>query len=287
MLHAAHAAHNGHKKILNHRWGCCCPGHDVVVLAVALARTLKEETEVWVSFGTRKAFCFLVHEIAQALGPDKAQALPRFHALRGCDVVSCFAWHGKSAWAVWTDLPELTQTLTFLSAAPDHIDEDAMHTIIIRQNKHRKRYGQGMWQRHKLLAKKSNAQLIPPTSAALEQNVRWAVNQGGHVWVRPWFLHQHCHHWPTGVGSRSAACMNLPGQCYPKHPRSTGSLSLANARRAAWKSVSARRPDQSHHCAVATGSALRTELARLRWRFWTLPDSEQWTYWIMQIKLMC
>jgi len=37
-----------------------CPGHDVVVLA----RTLKEESEVWVSFGTRKAFCFLAHEIA-------------------------------------------------------------------------------------------------------------------------------------------------------------------------------------------------------------------------------
>jgi len=34
----------------------------VVVLVVALARTLKEETEVWVSFGTRKAFCFLAHE---------------------------------------------------------------------------------------------------------------------------------------------------------------------------------------------------------------------------------
>jgi len=98
---------------------------------------------VWVSFSTRKAFCFLVHEIAQALGPERAQALPRFHALTGCNMLSCFAGHEKSAWAVWTDLPELTQTLTFLSAAPDHIDEDAMHTIdtfiitALQQNKHR------------------------------------------------------------------------------------------------------------------------------------------------------
>ena len=68
----------------------------VVVLAVALARTLNEETEVWVPFGTRKAFCFLAHEIARALGPEKAQALPRFHALTGCDMVSCFTGHGKS-----------------------------------------------------------------------------------------------------------------------------------------------------------------------------------------------
>jgi len=95
----------------------------VVVLAVALARTPKEETEVWVSFGTRKAFCFLAHEIARALGPEKAQALPRFHALTGCDMVSFFAGHGKrTAWAVWTALPELTQTLILLFTAPDHID---------------------------------------------------------------------------------------------------------------------------------------------------------------------
>ena len=55
---------------------------------------------------------------------------PMFYALTGCDTVSCFAGHGKrTAWAVWTVLPELTQTLTSLSTAPDHINEDAMHTI--------------------------------------------------------------------------------------------------------------------------------------------------------------
>ena len=89
----------------------------------------------------------LAHEIARALGPEKAQALPRFHALTGCDMVSCFAGHGKrTAWAVWTALPELTQTLTFLSTAPDHIDEDAMHTIdrfIILPYKHHNRYSKG------------------------------------------------------------------------------------------------------------------------------------------------
>jgi len=47
MLHATHAAHNGHKKILVRTVDT-----DVVVLAVALARTLNEETEVWMSFGT-------------------------------------------------------------------------------------------------------------------------------------------------------------------------------------------------------------------------------------------
>lgn len=109
-----------------------------------------------------------------------------FHALTGCDTVSCFAGHGKrTAWAVWTPLPELTQTLTLLSTAPNRINEDAMHTI--------ERFITLLYDRtstetdidkarRKLFSKKSNVQLIPPTRAALEQHVRRAVYQGGHVW---------------------------------------------------------------------------------------------------------
>jgi len=95
MLHATHAAHNSHKKIFIRTVDT-----DFVVLAVALAHTLNEETEVWLSFGTGKTFHFLAaHEIARALGPEKAQALPMFHALTGCNTVSCFAGHGKrTAW---------------------------------------------------------------------------------------------------------------------------------------------------------------------------------------------
>ena len=86
---------------------------------------------MWVSFGTDKAFRFLAaHEMARALGPEKAQALPMFHALTGCDTVSCFAGHGKrTAWAVWTALPELTQVLIDLTTAPAQVDEDATQTI--------------------------------------------------------------------------------------------------------------------------------------------------------------
>jgi len=88
MLHAAHA---GHSKITIRTVNT-----DVVVLAVALACTLEEDDEVWVSFGTGKAFRFLAaHEMARAVGPEKAQALPMFHALTRCDMVSCFAGRGK------------------------------------------------------------------------------------------------------------------------------------------------------------------------------------------------
>jgi len=59
-------------------------------------------------------------------------ALRNLRYCRGCDIdmVSFFAGHGeRTAWAVWTALPELTQTLTLLFTAPDHIDEHAMHTV--------------------------------------------------------------------------------------------------------------------------------------------------------------
>ena len=59
MLLAAHGAHNDHKKILINTVDT-----DVVVLAVALSRTLDVEAKVWVSFGTGKAIRFLAaHEI--------------------------------------------------------------------------------------------------------------------------------------------------------------------------------------------------------------------------------
>lgn len=123
ILHVDHTAHNGHNKILIHTVDTD------VAMAVALVCTLEEETEVCVSFGIGKAFWFLVaHEMACAL--RKGQALPMFYALMGCDMVFCFTRHGKrTAWSVWTNLPQLTQKLTDLSTAPDHIDEDAMHTI--------------------------------------------------------------------------------------------------------------------------------------------------------------
>ena len=136
-----------------------------------------------------ETFRFLIaHEIARALGPEKAQELPMFHALTGCDTVSCFAGHGigkRTAWAVWTALPELTQTLVLLSTALDHINEDAMQTIerfIILLYDRTSTSTDIDKARRKLFGKKSNVQLIPSTRAALEQHVRRAVYQGGHVW---------------------------------------------------------------------------------------------------------
>ena len=104
---------------------------DVVVLAVSAAQGLQPEEELWLTFGTGKRFRYLaVNEIAAGLGPGKARALPVFHGLTGCDNVSSFAGHGKkTAWAIWTVLPEITDALLKLSAAPSDIPEDVVHTI--------------------------------------------------------------------------------------------------------------------------------------------------------------
>ena len=51
LLHVAHAARNGHHKIMIQTVDT-----DVVVVAVAVARTLQPEDELWLAFGTGKNF---------------------------------------------------------------------------------------------------------------------------------------------------------------------------------------------------------------------------------------
>ena len=77
------------------------------------------------AFGTGRCFRYLAaHEI------EKAHALPMFYAFTGCDTVSSFARHSKkTAWAVWTVLPDLTEALIQLSFAPSGIPNDAMCII--------------------------------------------------------------------------------------------------------------------------------------------------------------
>jgi len=126
-----------------------------------------------------------------------------------------------------------------------------------------------------------------PTSASLEQNVRWAVYQGGHFWIRPWFLHQHCHHWPTGVGSRPASCMNLSGQRYPKRPRSTGSFSR-KWKEGCVKKCKCKKARPSTPLCACNEECSQNWTRTLKMKI--LNSSRQWTvnlsaYWIMQLKL--
>ena len=126
LLHVAHAARNGHHKIMIQTVDT-----DVVVLPVAVAQTLQLEDELRLAFRTGKNFRYLAaHEITAGLGPEKACTLPVFYALTGCDTVSSFVGHRKkTVWAVWAVFPELTYALLKLSSAPNDIPQEVMATI--------------------------------------------------------------------------------------------------------------------------------------------------------------
>ena len=182
LLHANHAALRGNLKILIRTVDT-----DVVLLAVSATATLCPEYELWIAFGTRKHFRYLAaHKMAIALRMKKAKALPMFHALTGCDTVSSFVGHGKkTAWSTWNVQPQLTDAMLKLSCVPSDIQENIMHTI--------ERFVILLYDRtstctdidkawRKMFAKKTNVKQIPPTKAALEQHVKRATYQGGHVW---------------------------------------------------------------------------------------------------------
>ncbi len=182
MLHVAYAAHHNHHKIIVRTVDT-----DVVVLDVHIAQNLSPEDELWLKFGTGKNLRYLAaHTIASILGPEKTQALPMFHTLTGCDNVSSFVGHRKKpAWNIWKVYPELTDALLQLSCSPSEIPEDVLHSIerfVILIYDRTNMCTDIKEARRKLFARKSNVKQIPPTKAALEQHVKRAVYQRGHVW---------------------------------------------------------------------------------------------------------
>ena len=129
--------------------------------------------ELWLAFGTRKHFRYLAcHEMAIALRTRKAQALPMFHALTGCDTVSSFVGHGKkTAWSTWNVQPQLTDAMLNLSCAPSNVQDDVMHTIeqyVILLYDRTSTCTDIDKARRKMFARRPNVKQIPPTKAALE-----------------------------------------------------------------------------------------------------------------------
>ena len=126
LLHVAHAAGEGHSKVLIRTVDT-----DVVMIAVRIFQLLDTLQQLWIAFGTGKSFRYLtIHEIAAAIGPQKALALPMFHALTSCDTVSAFTGHGKkTAWVTWNSFPELTEALLTLSFTPPSIPEETMRVV--------------------------------------------------------------------------------------------------------------------------------------------------------------
>ena len=111
LLHAADAVSQGFRKIVLRTVDT-----DVVVLSVAASGKF-QPAELWLAFGVGGKFRYLpTHEISQSIGHDMSQALPFFHALTGCDTVSCFAGRGKkTGWTTWNLFKDVTIVFQSLS----------------------------------------------------------------------------------------------------------------------------------------------------------------------------
>ena len=184
LLHLAHAAEQGHT--------CAyvrTVDSDVVVLAIRFFDTLGL-SKLWVGFGSGKKYRDIpVHTIGSSLGRSKSLALPLFHSLTGCDTNSQFLGCGKkTAWAAWTSIPELTDTLVELTRDPNLFTLESVHMqrierfVVLMYSK-----GCGSADvntaRHRLFTNGSRSlESIPPTQAALFQHVKRALLQASFYW---------------------------------------------------------------------------------------------------------
>ena len=182
MVHANDASRCGHRRIKIRS-----NDTDVVVLAIAIVNTLAID-EMWITHGSGKNVQNIpVHAVAASLGPAKSAAMSMFHALTGCDTVSYFRGRGKkTAWDVWGVYPELTPVLSILKASPEDITEESMAVLerfVVLLYDRTSSVTKVNEARQQLFSKRSRElDSIPPTRAALDQHVKRAVLQGGHVW---------------------------------------------------------------------------------------------------------
>ena len=90
----------------------------------------------------------------------------------------------KTAWSTWKSLPDLTDALLMLANGPNEIP--MMQGNIIEQTSACTKVDHA---RRKPFPRKTNSvQQIPPTRAALEEHVKRAVFQGGHIWGKTLLL---------------------------------------------------------------------------------------------------
>ncbi|KAG7174158.1 hypothetical protein Hamer_G003045 [Homarus americanus] len=183
MVHAADALECGHRRIL-----ILTVDTDVVILAVALANERSEVLdEIWFTFGTGKNRRYIAaHQIAKALGPEKSRALPVFHAITGSDTVSAFTGHSKkAAWATLNAFPEVTTAFLSLASTPRELPDDVLSTLkkflVLLYNPTSTCCDVNVL-RKKLFSRKSRSLVhLPPKRADLEQHIKRAAYQAGHI----------------------------------------------------------------------------------------------------------
>ena len=146
---------------------------------------IAKKTKIWVAYGTGANFKYIpAHQLSQSPGPRMATALPGFHALTGCDTVSCFAGRGKkTALTTWRSYPDVTEAFMELSRSSPVINDRCMALL--------ERYVVLLYDRtsssinvheasKQLFAKKGRSfKAIPPSREALLQHAKRAAYQCG------------------------------------------------------------------------------------------------------------
>ena len=120
FLHAKNATVDGSKTLI-----IKANDTDILVIAVSVLPTLQQLglEKMWIAFGQGANLRWIpVHDIAEAIGPERASGILFFHAFTGCDVVSAFRGKGKkTAWQTWNVCGEVSETFTNLSQHPTSV----------------------------------------------------------------------------------------------------------------------------------------------------------------------
>jgi len=182
ILHAADAAHRGIRRIM-----IKTVDTDVIVLAVAHKHQIACE-ELWIAFGAGKHFHYIAaHELAAALGRDKAKALAVFRAFTGCDTTSSFAGKGKkSAWETWSNFPEVTNAFLEMYSHSAELSESCLaaieHFVVLLYDRRSTSCSVNYTRKQLFTQKGRTLENIPPTHDALMQHIKRSTYQAGHVW---------------------------------------------------------------------------------------------------------
>jgi len=181
VLHCCHASKHGAKRI-----AIRTVDTDVVILAISFFHELML-TELWIHFGVGKHVRLIpIHSLAGQLGPAKCKALLLFHAITGCDTVSCFFGRGKkSAWEAWNLYPEVTDAFTTLLLSETEIQDKIAileRFIIIMYDRTSECTNLDAARKHLFTKKSKLLESLPPTSDAFMQHVKRAVYQARICW---------------------------------------------------------------------------------------------------------
>jgi hypothetical protein len=144
--------------------------------------------KLWIHFGVGKHIRLIpIHELSTSLGPRKCAALPAFHALTGCDTVSCLHGKGKkTAWSTWDSYTQLTDVLINLANITHELDKPTMSVlerfVILLYDRTSECTDLDSARKQLFTKKNRTLEHLPPTSNAFEQHVKRTVFQAIHCW---------------------------------------------------------------------------------------------------------